>query len=75
MAAELERNPGSTARTRFVALRAFYTLADEGEIERSPMGRMKTPKVGERPAGVLEDEHVAALLKVCLGRDSWPAGT
>lgn len=68
--AELERNSESTARTRFIALQAFYTwLADEGEIERSPMARMKTPKVGEQPAGVLEDEQVAALLRVCSGRD------
>jgi integrase/recombinase XerC len=68
--AELERNSESSARTRFIALQAFYTwLADEGEIECSPMARMKTPKVGGQPAGVLEDEHVAALLKVCSGRD------
>lgn len=70
VAAELERNSESTARTRFIALQAFYTwLVDEGEIERSPMERMKTPKVGEQPAGVLENEDVAALLKACGGRD------
>src|SRR5215471_11127769 len=56
IAAELDRNSESTARTRYIALRAFFTwLADEGEIERSPMERMKTPKVGEQPVAVLDE--------------------
>jgi site-specific recombinase XerD len=68
--AELERNSESTARTRFIALRAFYTwLADEGEIERSPMDRMKVPKVADQPTGVLDDDQVADLLRACSGRD------
>lgn len=69
IADELERNSESTARTRYIALRAFYRwLEEEGEVTRNPMTRMKSPKVGEQPVGVLSDDDVVALLKACSGR-------
>jgi site-specific recombinase XerD len=70
IAVELERNSPSTARIRFVSLRAFYNwLVAEGELERSPLERMRPPKVPDRAPAALTADHVAQLLRACAGRD------
>jgi site-specific recombinase XerD len=58
----------STAETRFRALRRlFLWLEDEGEIEQSPMYRMRPPKVAEQPVDVPTVEALQALLATCSG--------
>ena len=62
----------ATANNRYRALsRYFHWLIDEGEIEesKSPMAKMRPPKVPEQPPEVLTFEDVKAILKVCEGRD------
>jgi integrase/recombinase XerC len=67
---ELERNSPSTARTRFVALRAFYSwLIAEDELTVSPMTKMHTPKVPDRPPAAIAESEVTRLLKVAEGKD------
>lgn len=66
----LEHRAPATAANRFRALQRFFGwLVDEGEIERSPMERMRPPKVPEVPVPVLTDDDVKRLLKACSGTD------
>lgn len=59
----------STAANRYRALhRYFVWLVDEGEVKRSPMEKMKPPKVPEIPPKVLSDTDLAKLLKACEGK-------
>lgn len=56
----------STAATRFQALRVFFTfLVDEGEIDHSPMAKMRPPIVPEQTTPVLDDAALRALLATC----------
>lgn len=51
----------STAETRFRGLRRFFAwLEDEGEVERSPMYRMRPPKLPDRPVDVSEGRGSAS---------------
>jgi site-specific recombinase XerD len=45
----------------------FRWLVDEGEIERSPMQRMRPPMVPEAPVAVLTEDDCRALLYACKG--------
>lgn len=64
----LERRSPATAETRYRGLRSFFQWCEgEGEIARSPMERMKPPKVPEQPADVPKIEDVQALLAACNG--------
>lgn len=66
----LATRSASTAKTRHGGLHVFFTwLVDDGEIPRSPMERVKPPKVPEVPVPVLDDQALASLVKVCDGRD------
>jgi len=66
----LNSRSSGTANTRYRGLQAFYRyLLDEGEIEHSPMARMKPPKVDESPARVLTDDELTRLLKACEGKE------
>jgi site-specific recombinase XerD len=57
-----------TQAARFSALRRFFTwLEEEGEVEQSPMLRMKGPKVEVRPPDVLTDDESRRLLDGCRG--------
>lgn len=47
----------------------FRWLEAEEEIERSPIARLKPPKIDERPPDVLDDNQLAALLDACKGTD------
>jgi site-specific recombinase XerD len=59
----LERRKPSTANQRFRGCQRFFNyLVGEGELETSPMARMKPPRVPESPVPVLRDEQLRALL-------------
>lgn len=47
----------------------FAWLLDEGEIDRSPLDRMRPPVVPDQPVPVLEDEQIRALLATCAGKE------
>jgi site-specific recombinase XerD len=58
----------ATLSQRFRSLQQFFRwLADEGEIERSPMGTMRPPQVPETPPPVLREEELRRLLDACAG--------
>jgi site-specific recombinase XerD len=59
----------STVATRFRALQQLFKwLADEGEIARSPMERMKPPLIPETPVPVLSEPQLKRLLNTCAGK-------
>lgn len=62
----LARWKPATAHNRYRGLRSFFGwLVDEGEIPRSPMERMKPPRLPEAPPDVLRDAELRRLLDVC----------
>ena len=53
----------STAKTRFGGLQVFFKFCEEeGEVERSPMFRMKPPMVPEQPVEVISDDDLRQLI-------------
>jgi site-specific recombinase XerD len=63
------RSP-ATASVRFRALQQFFSwLVDEEEIQRSPMAKLRPPKLPEQLTPVLDEAAIRALLKVCAGSD------
>lgn len=68
--AVMERYKPTTAANRYRSLRAFYRwLVAEEFIDRSPMERMRPPKVPDEPVRVLSDDELRALLATCRGSD------
>lgn len=66
----LETSAASTAQQRYMALSRFFNwLTDEGEINVSPMYRMKPPQVPERSPDVLTDDDLKRILTACQGSD------
>lgn len=66
----LERFRPTTASIRYRALQAFWKWCEaEGEIQSSPMAKMRPPKVPDDPPPVLRVEELAALLKACEGTE------
>jgi site-specific recombinase XerD len=64
----VETRSASTASNRFRALQQFFKfLAEEGEIQESPMRRMKAPHVPEQPVAVLSEDELRKLLATCSG--------
>jgi site-specific recombinase XerD len=64
----LARHRATTALSRYRALHRFFAwLAGEEEIPRSPMERMRPPKVRLAPPDVLTPAELATLLDVCGG--------
>jgi site-specific recombinase XerD len=58
----------TTVGVRFRSLQQLFKwLLEEGEVERDPMERMRSPKVPEDPPAVLSDAELRALLKACEG--------
>ena len=58
----------ATAAQRFASLQQFFKwLVDEGEIDESPMARLKKPSVPDKPIPVLTDSQLRALLDACKG--------
>jgi site-specific recombinase XerD len=67
---ELEGHRAQTAQTYYRALNTFFRwLVDEGEIEKSPMARMRAPRVEISPPPILSDADLVKLLRACAGRD------
>lgn len=59
-----ETRSASTAETRYRGLRQFFNWCEEeGEIDRSPMAKMKPPKVGTSEKKVPETASLEAILK------------
>jgi site-specific recombinase XerD len=68
--AELERTAPASAATRYRSLqRLFNWLDEEGEIDASPMIKMRPPKIPEAPVPVLSDDQVRLLLADCSGKE------
>jgi site-specific recombinase XerC len=60
----------STVATRYRCLQQLFKwLVDEGEIDHSPMERMKAPIVPETPVPVISSEDAKRLLATCTGKD------
>ncbi len=60
----------STARSRQLAVRRFSAwLAEEGEIDRDDLIGLKPPKLDTKVVESLTNDQVAALIKVCQGRE------
>lgn len=65
----LARRTPATAAQRYGSLRHLWRwLLEEGEIERSPMGRMHPPKVPEQPPPILRPDELKTLLRTCSSR-------
>jgi site-specific recombinase XerC len=70
VASELERTAPSSAATRYRSIQQFFRwLVEEGEIDASPMAKMRAPIVPEQPVPVLPDNQIKRLLDSCAGRD------
>jgi len=68
--AELERTASSSAATRYRSLQQLFRwLDDEGEIDSSPMAKMRPPIIPEQAVPVLSDDQVRLVLDNCAGRD------
>jgi site-specific recombinase XerD len=62
------RSP-STLANRYRSLQQLFRwLADDSEIPRSPMERMRPPKVPEKPVEVLAEDQVRAMLATCSAK-------
>jgi site-specific recombinase XerD len=60
----------TTLSVEFRALQQFFKWAvDEDEIDRSPMERMKAPKVPDAPVPVVSIDDFRKLLRTAEGRD------
>ncbi|WP_281688899.1 tyrosine-type recombinase/integrase [Pseudonocardia thermophila] len=60
----------ATARARQLAVKRFSAwLADEGEIDRDDLVGLKPPKLDTKVVEVLTEDQLAALIKVCQGKD------
>ena len=65
----LERWSPSTAAARYRSLRQFFRWLDEdGELDVSPMAKMRPPQVPEQPVPVLSEYELGALLDACAGK-------
>jgi site-specific recombinase XerD len=75
LAAMFERKPHNregtvrpaTVAKHYRSLQLFRWLVDDGEIERSPMQRMRPPPFPSSPVPIVTDAHLEALLASCRG--------
>jgi integrase len=59
----------NTRRTRWVALRSFYNWAlEEGEVEDSPVAKVKMGRPDEPPPPVIPMDRLKAIVKMCEGK-------
>jgi site-specific recombinase XerD len=71
LVSRLESVAPATANQEFRALQQFFRWAEaEGDIEVSPMHRMRAPRVPEKPVPVVAEDDLRRLLKACAGTDS-----
>ncbi|HWE57249.1 MAG TPA: tyrosine-type recombinase/integrase [Acidimicrobiales bacterium] len=67
---QVERWKPATANQRYRSLTSFWKfLLEEGEIRKSPMERMKPPRVPEEQVPVIGDDDLRKLLAACDGKD------
>lgn len=60
----------ATVRTRFRGMRRFTGwLVDEEELGTNPMQGIAQPSIPSEPVPVITDDELAALLKVCRGKE------
>jgi site-specific recombinase XerD len=60
----------ATAGKHYRSMQQFWKwLEEEGEITRSPMARMKPPKVPEQPVPIFTEAELKRLLDSCKGTD------
>jgi len=60
----------SNAATKYRRLQQLWRwLAEEGEIDDSPMRRMSPPHVPDKPVPVIPEADLRALVAACSGRD------
>ncbi len=60
----------STVRIRHKGLHRFCSwLVEEGELAANPMAALVAPVAAAKPVPVLSDDQLAALMRVCTGRD------
>jgi site-specific recombinase XerD len=63
------RSPATVAN-RFRSARLFFKwCVEDGEIDESPMTKLRQPKIPPPHTPVLNDAELSALLKDCNGRD------
>jgi site-specific recombinase XerD len=59
----------STVANRYRSLQQLFRwLEDDGEIPRSPMCKMRPPRVPDKPVRVLAEDEVRAILATCTAR-------
>jgi integrase len=63
------KKPTTVSLTYRALQQLMAWLVDEGEVDVSPMARMKAPIVPEVPVPVLTDDQLRALLATCDGRE------
>lgn len=62
----------NTAKSRWIAIRAFYAwLVDVDELDVSPAAKIRAPRVPETVVEMPTLDDVRKVLKVCSGRDFW----
>lgn len=66
----IETRSPSTALNKHKSLQQFFKwLVGEEEIERSPMERLRQPKVPTRLIPIIRDEDTKKVLDTCKGKD------
>jgi integrase/recombinase XerC len=66
----VETRSASTASVRYRALQQFFAwCVDEGELDESPMVKMRPPVVPEQPVAVLDAGQLKALFATCSGTE------
>ncbi|MHB8438237.1 MAG: tyrosine-type recombinase/integrase [Acidimicrobiales bacterium] len=65
---QLDRWRPATAALRYRSLKPFFGwLVDRDLLTASPMARMRSPRIPDRPVPVVADEVLRALLSACEG--------
>ena len=68
----LQHRKPATAHQRYRGLQQFFKwLVEEGEIQESPMAKMKPPKLPEEQIPVLTENQLQALLAACSKRNDY----
>ena len=67
----IETRSASTVLNKHKGLQQFFKwlMLDEGEIDRSPMERVRQPKLPEKLIPVVRDEETSKVLGTCRGRE------